>query len=308
MIRQWMLLVFCVAAASSGCMSPIVVPDGDEDTDIVTPDPLPDDDSSPSSIAVTASADAFAEIHQWLGAANTITVKDAMTVERPEVSVNVPAGASVAYSFSDEVGTFTFGKPLPTVKASVLGFKVSPSLSVVTLKPDGSGVAATGLGRYKFRWLADDEDAGVAAVDAKLPEVWAYSQAGCPPCARARLELAAEKDLPFRVIWKDEAAPDWLRSRPAFWWHTTADQPSQQDVNNTRQTTGWNGIRDFVERWKASRSPKRFQRAAVSYNSSHNCPSCGRSQYAIANNSGPVPSSHVHKCGSCGTSWYHADR
>lgn len=234
-----------------GCISPMPVED-----EVISDVVLPDDGSAPS-IAVTASPDAFASIAAWLGKSNTITIKEATAIEQEAVTVNVPAGATVSYKFTDDLGTFTFAKPLPTVKASVLGFKVSPSLSVVTLKPDGSGVAATGLGKYKFRWLADE----TAAAANELPEVWCYSQPGCPPCVRARLELAAEKDLPFKVVWKDEAAPKWLESRPAFWWHMSKDQPSQADVNNTRQATGWNGIRDFIERWKNSRSPKKFQRS-----------------------------------------------
>jgi predicted RNA-binding Zn-ribbon protein involved in translation (DUF1610 family) len=291
-----------------GCMSPLpadVDHDGGDEIDVVQPDPLLHDVST--TVTVTASPDAFAAMAAWLGKENTITVKNETTIEQDAVTVNVPAGATVAYTFSDDLGTFTFAKPLPTVKASVLGFKVSPSLSVVTIKPDGSGVAATGLGKYKFRWLAED-DAGVEAP-SELPEVWAYSMPGCLPCVRARIELAAEKNLPFRIVWRDEAAPDWLKTRPAFWWHTTGQQPSQADVNNTRQATGWNGIRDFTERWKASRSPKKYSRATstISHHSGHDCPACGRQQYSIANNEGPGKQTHTHRCDSCGKQWWHGD-
>lgn len=253
----WLLFVSLL----TGCMSPISADVVDDAADVlIEPDPLTDDTSS--TVAVSASPDAFAEIAAWLGPANTITVNKAMKVERPEVTLNVPANASVSYEFTGQAGVFTFANPLPTVTASVLGFHVSPSLKSVTLRPDGSGVASTGLGRRGFRWLVDDEDSGSASAASELPEVWAYSQSGCPPCVRAKLELAAEKDLPFRVVWKDEAAPDWLTSRPGFWWHVSGAQPSQADINNTRQASGWNGVRDFIERWKASRSPKRYQRTA----------------------------------------------
>ena len=287
------LAAMLASLIAGGCMSPINADIVDDGGDVIV-EPVPIDTPT---VAVSASPDAFASIAAWLGASNTITVKSAMAIEQEAVTVNVPAGATVSYQFSEELGTFTFAKPLPSVTAKVLGWKVSPSLSVVTLRPSGDGSAKTSLGTYRFKWLADD-DAGSAATPSELPEVWAYSQPGCPPCVRARLELAAEKDLPFRIVWRDEAAPAWLTSRPAFWWHTTGQQPSQADVANTRQVTGWNGVKDFSERWKASR-------AVSSYHAGHECPSCGRTQYAIANNAGP---NHVHRCGSCNVTWWHADQ
>lgn len=97
---------------------------------------------------------------------------------------------------------------------------------------------------------------GLTEPDAKaLPEVWAYSMPGCLPCVRAKLELSAAKDLPFKVVWQDKS-PDWLGDRPAFWWHVKKDKPSQDEVQQTRQFVGWAGIKDFVERWKRSREIK----------------------------------------------------
>jgi hypothetical protein len=46
-------------------------------------------------------------------------------------------------------------------------------------------------------------------------------------------------------------------------------------------------------------------RAVSSYHAGHECPSCGRTQYAIANNAGP---NHTHRCGSCNVTWRHADQ
>jgi len=336
-----LLLIGCVDRGTADIVD--IDHDGGDETEIVLPDPLLDDLSSPS-IAVSASPDAFAEIAAWMGSGNTITLAKAMKVERPDVTLNLPANASVSYEFTGDAGLFTFAAPLPTVTASVLGFHVSPSLKSITLKPDGSGVASTGLGRRGFRWLADEESGGSAEAPAALPEVesggsaeapaalpevWCYSQPGCPPCVRARLELAAAKDLPFRVVWKDEAAPEWLKSRPAFWWHVSANQPSQAEVQHTRQMTGWNGVKDVVARWKQSRDPKRFVRqnasavtrpfvqpdressravARIQHHDGHNCPRCNREQYVIADQTGPAANSHIHRCGHCGTKWYHADQ
>lgn len=256
----WLKLAATIASLiAGGCMSPVVPPKEDSD-EIVVPDEHQPTESP--SIAVTASSDAFAEIHGWLGTSNTITVKNAMTVERDAVSVSIPSGANVSYTFNDDAGVFQFAKPLPTVKASVLGFKVSPTLSQVTLRPDGSGVASTGLGRYKFRWLSDEGDAGAAVAEEKLPEVWCYSAEGCAPCEKAKKDFeTAAKIMPFRPVWKDDP-PAWMpATRPAFWWHTSKDQPSQSDVNNTRQRQGYTTLKDLLDTWKSTRDPKRYQRA-----------------------------------------------
>lgn len=256
----WLKLAATLASLiAGGCMSPIVTPE-DHTDEIVVPDERPLADSP--SISVTASPDAFAEIKGWLGNSNTITVKDQMTIDRDAVSVSVPAGATINYTFNDDAGVFQFSKPFPTVKASVLGFKVSPTLSQITLKPDGSGVARTGLGRYRFHWLTEEGDSGVAAVEEKLPEVWCYSATGCVPCEKAKKDFeTAVKIMPFRPIWKDDPPPWMPATRPAFWWHTSKDQPSQDDVNNTRQRTGYRTLKEFIDVWGATREPKRFQRA-----------------------------------------------
>lgn len=282
-------------------------PDGEE---IVVPDPLRDDSPSVSgsSVAFSMNAEQFGTLAAWLGHENTLTIEKPVHVERDNVTLDTKAGTRFSYEMGDSFGKFTFDRPYPTVKSGFAKLIGGVSLHEVTLHADGSGLAATGLGRYRFRWLAEDEDAGTAAVANELPEVWAYSQPGCPPCVRARLELAAAKDLPFRVVWKEDA-PSWLESRPAFWWHISADQPTQKDVNNTRQATGWNGIKDFTERWKNSRQPKRFQRTrTLAHNASHDCPHCGKAQYVIENEIGPVANSHSHRCGSCGTAWWHTDQ
>jgi len=307
-------LSWLLASLIAGCMSPINADIVDDGGDVIV-EPVPIDTPS---IAVSASPDAFAEIAGWLGTSNTITVANATTIEQDAVTVNVPAGAKVSYQFADDLGTFTFAKPLPSVTAKVLGWKVSPALSVVTLRPSGDGSAKTSLGTYRFKWLAED-DAGSAATPSELPEVFAYSMVGCQPCVVARRELAAATDLPFRVVWRDEAAPAWLTSRPAFWWHVSGQQPTQADVANTRQTTGWSGVKDFSQRWKATRTPKPHRAGGaasalpfvpavdrtITQHAGHACPSCGRTQYAIANGSGP---NHTHRCGACDVTWWHADQ
>lgn len=280
---------------AGGCMSPIPA---DVTGDVIV-EPVPIEESvAGNAVSVSMTSEQFANLATWLGQKNSLVIEHAVHVEQESVTLDAKAGTRLSYVMADDNGTITFEKPYPTIKAGFAKLIGGVALRDIVLKSDGSGSAGTAsFGRYEFRWLADD-DSGSAATPSELPEVWAYSMPGCPPCVRARLELAAAKDLPFRVVWRDEAAPAWLATRPAFWWHTTGQQPTQADVANTRQTTGWNGVKDFTQRWKASR-------AVSSYHAGHNCPSCGRTQLAIANNDGP---NHVHKCGSCNVTWWHADQ
>ena len=42
----------------------------------------------------------------------------------------------------------------------------------------------------------------------------------------------------------------------------------------------------------------------IFHNTTHNCPTCGRSQFVI-NGPGPLPGTHTHRCSYDGTVWYH---
>ena len=299
------LLWVLVSLSFSGCMSPI-------NADIVNQDVIlvPTDESvAENAVSFSMDAEQFATIARWLGHGNTLSIEKAVHVEQENITLDAKAGTRLSYTMGEDSGKFVFEKPYPTVKAGFTKLIGGVSLHDVTINSDGSGFAATGLGKHRFRWL-DDDDAGSAATPSELPEVWCYSMPGCPPCVRARLELAAEKDLPFRIVWKDEAAPAWLATRPAFWWHTTGQQPTQADVANTRQVTGWNGVKDFTERWKASRSKRTtaISNSATGYHGGHKCPQCRQEQHTIKNNNGPVAGSHTHECESCNIVWYHADQ
>ena len=161
----------------------------------------------------------------------------------------------------------------------------------------------------------------VALIDER-PEVWAYSMPACPPCVVAKNDFDGAKDLPFRVVWKD-SAPTWMpESRPAFWWHTSGLIPTQDDVNNTRQLTGYSGLKDFLARWQNSRKGGKVSataipfaqpdpqnhRAVARYHAGHNCPHCGRMQFTISNDHWPSEPQHTHRCGGCSTTWYHNDQ
>lgn len=264
----WLKIAATIATLIiGGCMSPnlgediggdCIVDDHDGGGDVVRSDPLA---ASLPSVTVTTSADAYSELAGWLGKSNTITIVEAMKVERPDVTLNIPAGASVSYEAGETLATFKFEKPLPTVSASVLGFRVSPTLSQIILKPDGSGVASTGLGRHGFRWLTEDEDTGSsgAAEPSSLPELWVWSSDGCPPCRRFDIDYAEHKaDCGFKVVKKTSQRPTWMPSSdPQFWWHISGDKPTQADVANTRHQDGYPGWKDFIAKFKHSREPKK---------------------------------------------------
>ena len=234
----------------SGCLSPLQTPPIEPDDRIVEPAELP-------SITVTASQDAFSEIRAWLGDANTVTLKDSASIVRDDVTVRIPAGATCSYSFTDDTGTFQFAKPLPNVVASVIGFRVSPTLSQIVLRVDGSGTAKTGLGSYKFRWLTDEESG------AQLPEVdtrnvvHLYTTPGCAACDRLKRDFTAAKSLPFML--KESAAPAWVKSFPTLHWST----PN----GNGKQINGWgdgDSVATFIRTWEAT---QKRQEASAANNS-----------------------------------------
>lgn len=303
-LREFLLLLAALAVCGLGCGCVAQAPADTIPDSQTIPIDIPQD--SPG-VTLTVSGNSYAEIQSWLGESNSVTLSRPHKIVHSEISLDLAANTATSWQCGATSTLITFS-PRPKITSSAITKLLGLTLTSLQINSDGSGVATVDGFHRGFRW---DGRTGSAAAPNELPEVWAYSQPGCVPCVRAKLELAAEKDLPFRVVWKDDAAPEWLQSRPAFWWHTSAEQPSQKDVNNTRQATGWNGIKDFTERWKASRSPRKFQRTktnAISYHAGHDCPSCGREQYDITNNNGPAPASHIHRCDHCSTSWYHSDQ
>lgn len=67
----------------------------------------------------------------------------------------------------------------------------------------------------------------------------------------------------------------------------------------------------FDEQRSRAEKPDRNRVPAVAgivFHAGHDCPRCGRGQYVIHNQNGPVENSHVHACGACGQRWYHRDQ
>jgi len=222
-----------------------------EPEDVVIVEPV-EETAGGTSVAVAVSPEQFGEVASWFGTANSVTFSNPIHVERDGTTLDAKAGTKIEYEIGDGSGRFVFEKPWPTVRTNLLSRMIGGvSLYEVLLKADGNGVAKTGVGAFKLKWL-DDGDMEAAAAEVDLPEVWCYSSPGCQPCENAKRELASADGLPFQIVWKDDA-PVWLKSRPAFWWHISGITPSQADVKNTRQQTGWNGLKKFVDSWRSSR-------------------------------------------------------
>ena len=206
-----------------------------------------------TSVAVTVSPEQFDEVARWFGTSNSITFTQPIHVERDGTTLDAKAGTKIGYEIGEGSGRFTFEKPWPTVRTNLLSRMIGGvSLYEVTLAADGSGVAKSNVGQVRLRWL--EEKSNTAGAE-DVPEVWCYSSPGCQPCENAKRELASADGLPFRIVWKEDA-PAWLQSRPAFWWHLSGITPSQADVQNTRQQTGWNGLKKFIDSWRSSRVAK----------------------------------------------------
>lgn len=317
--RLWLRIVWVLAGISmAGCMSPPIEDSDLDDSECIVdpspveprPDPLSDLQSG-SSVSFSMDTEQFANLAKWLGDGNTLSIEKPVHVQQGGATLDAKAGTRFSYAMADDSGKFTFEKPYPTVKAGIAKMIGGVSLHEVTINADGSGLAATGLGKYRFRWMGE-EDAG-ASVASELPEMVAYSSAGCPPCAVAKRELTAAKDLPFRVTWK-ESAPAWVAAYPTFHWQVSGDDWRQRDK--------WDGVEKLVEMWRKSREPKKVSAAASRpfaqpdphatravargrYHAGHDCPRCGRMQFEIENNTGP---DHTHRCGACGNSWWHWDK
>ena len=283
---------FSLALLAGGCIAH-ASPDENEDGGQVVVDPVPLPEQPGTSVSFEMSREQFGRFAGWLGHNNTLTIEKAVNVTQEGTTLDAKAGTTFHYEMGTNYGKFEFDKPYPTIKTNVLSRLIGGvALHEVLLNADGSGVAATGVGKFGIRWLPDEESESVAAVEEKLPIVYAYSTAGCPPCAAAKREFAEAKDLPFRVEWSDKH-PSWVTAYPTFHWEASK--------GDWRQRAQYDGVDKFVAMWRLSREGKK---QAVQYHAGHDCPSCGRLQYVKESDSGPR---HTHRCQRCQTVWQHSD-
>lgn len=225
----------------------------------VTPIPTP-------SLTVQAPSSVVVALHQWLGDRNTVTVKDAHTIEHQALKINLSAGTSLSYTLSDTAGSAVFNEPLPTITAKVFGFSVSPSLVRMDLKADNTGDVTVKAGpftkkqHFTLNWTDDkpkiDSTPAVPAVPAAPPVtttkismrqvVYGWSSANCPPCAAAKTATIG-KSLPFDVEWDSPNARRVNGGTPSFSW---------QDPNGKwYSVSGWYGIDALIKQVDSTMSP-----------------------------------------------------
>lgn len=256
------VLALVAAATLSGCARRHVQADDDTDC-IVDPtslEPRPDPISTPilPELTFSASESAVDAIHQILGDEGDLPPTKPLPVRvGGGYTVTIPVGVSLHYKLEDGVYRFTLRDPKPDVSGGLFGL-LAPRVAAVRLNPDNSAVASinhrAGTTEREFHVSWSGRESGAATES--LPEVWAYSQSGCPPCATAKKALDAEADkLPFKVVWQSGERPACVTgSYPAFWYHVRDDKPRCDDSQNTRVKNGWPGLKPFIENWKANRA------------------------------------------------------
>ena len=248
-MKLFLILLELLLLACFGCVAPI------QEQPQPTPAPVIDlgpGEPAASSIVVGVGSDVWSELKEWLGEGNTITLAKAFHIERPEVTLDLQPNTSMTFVTHETDAIFTFAKPLPIVTAHKFGLTFHPTLSSLTIRNDGEGIAATSLGKYAFAWLKP-EAAAVEAEDTR-PIVRAYSTDGCAVCAKAKRELDEAKELPFRTDWTKKP-PTWVDNFPTFHW--------EANKGDWRKREQWDGLDKFVEMWKRSREPKKMRAAAA---------------------------------------------
>lgn len=93
------------------------------------------------------------------------------------------------------------------------------------------------------------------AKAAKRPTIAMYSTANCQPCATAKSELKATKDLPFDVVFDAKPTIN-VESFPTFHW---------SNERGHWQTSGWDGVEKLEATWKSSQEPLRRSQTSTRY-------------------------------------------
>lgn len=260
------MIVVVLSFLCCGCIhpsEPCPPDDGNEPVEPIepTPDPIGNEKEigSPNvSMTVGLPPQLWELVAEHLKK-NAVTIERPVKIERDGLTLDAPAGLKASFDVKSEQADVTFSQPYPTVAK----WKFWSKLHGMTLKPDGSGVASTGTGDWKFRWLEDGANKTSipappppepADVQAK-PIVLAWGAPRCSACLKAKRELKSDD---FEVRWDEGERPKWAtNSSPFFWWHTSEADPRGKPTSDTKQHVGWGGLNDFLSRWKNSRkSPK----------------------------------------------------
>ena len=233
------------------------------------PAPSPGPGMDTPSIRVEAPASVVLALHQWLGDGNTVTLKQPHTIKHADLTLNVPADASLSYTLTDENGKVIFNNPKPTITAKVFGFSVSPTINQIDLKADNTGTIEVQTGPFKKKqvfslgWIDDVQESSGAAgtitsepvqvpdpvqvptAGVYRPTVYCWSSVNCGPCAAAKAALASASpmSLPFDHLWDIGNAPAGLGRQaggvPQFAWRGA-------DGRNYR-LTGWYSLKHLTD-------------------------------------------------------------
>ena len=256
------LCVFVLLTMCCGCLH------GRADEGIPTPPiPIPVDpviENTPA-IALTVAPDSYAEIISWIGGSNSLSLEKPHKINHSEIGLDLAAGTNVSWVSGPEKTTFTLSPP-PKITSSAIAKVLGLKLYSLDVLPDGSGTATVSGGIHRgFYW----KNPASSAATESLPKVyWWGNLDTCGYCRQANSDFMGAKDLPFQPVHMDEPRPTWMpRSDPNFWWHVSENEPTQEDVKNTRHEDGYPGLKTFLAKFNKSRTKKTSHAESISHGS-----------------------------------------
>lgn len=216
------VLAFILLTALAGCAEPKRGP--------VTPPPIPEPRSSEDAAAgvamsVTVPPDAW----EWMANhANRIGIETTTPIEvldENQDGVVIHEGTTVTLSMLQDHALVEFGGDnLPTASKRVGIIPLRTTIKSLTLKPDGNGLAKTGVGTWPFKWMSGASAAAAQAVLDDRVEVTLETPLDedgkrfCGPCRQAEQDYDACKiPLPFKLTVK-EVTQQPGQSYPRFSW------------------------------------------------------------------------------------------
>ena len=230
-------LVGCVAAKAEQ------YEDDCPQEDVVQPEPSPVPPKEPDAgvaVSVSVPDNAWA----WLTAnVSTFGVKTTkpLEIDNDGAGVSIPEGTELLLSMTQDAALLEFPGIKPMAMKRLGPVPVRTRIDALTLKPDGDGVAKTGLGKWPLRWLPGDDDVVQAQAAVEKPKrvlvtmespVDDAGSKWCPQCIRSEREYNACKiGLPFELKVETIQAVAG-QSYPRFSW-------TNSDGKNW-QATGYN--------------------------------------------------------------------
>jgi predicted Zn finger-like uncharacterized protein len=97
----------------------------------------------------------------------------------------------------------------------------------------------------------------------------------------------------------------WYKMQPGASDQEVANEVNRRIEEVSQAANPFDPFSDTNQRMDAGQAADRLGAGnrGLRFNSSHQCPTCGASQYVVSGR-GPG-NTHTHTCSRCGTSWYH---